>query len=102
MIRLALGVGRAMTAGGELGNLIRRVVVPQLHRVPGLSAKIVDSETPALRRSAFVHRSHGPRTARGSRCAPIRSSPGGERLDAVLGNGFAVVTTVAPTPDERA
>src|ERR1700756_343439 len=31
MIRLALGVGRSMTSGGEVGNLIRRVVVPRLH-----------------------------------------------------------------------
>src|ERR1700755_2134546 len=40
MIALALGVGRAMTAGGDLGNLLRRIVVPRLHRLPGLSAKV--------------------------------------------------------------
>jgi len=101
MIRLALGVGRAMTAGGEFGNVIRRVVVPLLHRVPGLSAKIMDGETPALRRSAFVHKSHRPRTLAGALC-PNPVLAGGERLDAVLGNGFALVTTIAPTPDERA
>ena len=38
LIRLALGVGRAMTAGGTVGDLIRRLVVPTLHRLPGLNA----------------------------------------------------------------
>ena len=60
MIRLALGVGRSMTAGGELGDLIRRFVVPRLHRLPGLSAKVLDSKTPALRRTALVRRSRAP------------------------------------------
>ena len=48
MIRLALGVGRAMTGGGRVGNVARRVVLPRLRLVPGLRDKVVDSTTPAL------------------------------------------------------
>ena len=59
LIRLALTVGRAMTAGGEFGNLVRRALVPRMHVIPGMRAKVLDSETPALRRSALVHRSAG-------------------------------------------
>ena len=57
MIRLALNVGWSMTSGGEFGNLIRRVVVPRMQHIPGLRDKVIDSRTPALRRSALVHRS---------------------------------------------
>ncbi len=46
LIRLALNVGRSMTSGGELGNLIRRIVVPQMHHIPGLRDKVVDSQNP--------------------------------------------------------
>jgi 3-(3-hydroxy-phenyl)propionate hydroxylase len=101
MIRLALGVGRAMTAGGDFGNLIRRVVVPQLHRLPGLSAKVLDSRTPALHDSALVHKSHAPWRLAGTLC-PNPVVAGDQRLDAALGHGFALVTTVAPGPLERA
>ena len=68
LIRLALTVGRSMTSGGEFGNLIRRVVVPQMHHIPGLRAKVVDSRTPALRRSALVHRSRRERRLAGTLC----------------------------------
>jgi 3-(3-hydroxy-phenyl)propionate hydroxylase len=101
MIRLALGVGRSMTAGGELGGLARRFVVPQLHRLPGLTARVLDSETPALRRSALVIKSRAPWGLAGRLCPnPIVS--GGTRLDAELGGGFAVITTIVPGPVERA
>ena len=57
MIRFALAVGTAMTAGGEVGNLLRRVVVPRLHLIPGVRKKIVDSTTPALHSSELVVKS---------------------------------------------
>ncbi len=100
MIHFALGVGRAMTAGGEFGNLIRRVVVPQLRRLPGLSAKVVDSETPALRRSSLVLKSHARRGLAGTLC-PNPIVAGSARLDDELGSGFAIVTTTAPGAAER-
>lgn len=101
MIRLALGVGRSMTAGGELGDLIRRFVVPLLRQLPGLSAKVLDSKTPALRRTALVRKSWVPRGLAGGLC-PNPIVAGGTRLDDELGDGFAVVTISVPGAAERA
>ncbi len=101
MINLALVVGRAMTAGGDVGSLARRLIVPRLHLLPGLSGKIVDSRTPALRRSALVHKTHRPTQLAGLLC-PNPELADGQRLDAVLGIGFALLTLTSPTPPERA
>lgn len=99
MIGLALIVGWSMTAGGELGNLIRRFVVPRLHFVPGLREKIVDSRTPALHRSALVIKSRGRRQLGGTLCPhPVLAD--GQRLDAIIGNGFALVATKPPKSPE--
>ena len=100
MIGLALNVGRAMTAGGRFGNLARRLVVPRLHLVPGLRTKIVDSQTPALHKSALVNKSPVPRRLAGRLC-PNPVVDGGKRLDAELGAGFSLVTTRALTAAER-
>jgi len=97
MIRLALNIGRAMTGGGRLGNLIRRVVLPWVRLIPGLRDKVVDSTTPPLRRSALVSKSRRPRQLAGTLC-PNPRLPDGQRLDDVLGNGFALVATSRP-PD---
>jgi 3-(3-hydroxy-phenyl)propionate hydroxylase len=95
MIRLALGVGRSMTSGGEVGNLIRSVVVPRLHLIPGMRDKIVDSTTPALHRSDMVLRPLRPRQLAGTLCPnPLLAS--GSRLDSTLGPGFALVTDATP------
>ncbi|WP_135459547.1 bifunctional 3-(3-hydroxy-phenyl)propionate/3-hydroxycinnamic acid hydroxylase [Mycobacterium sp. DL99] len=101
MIRLALAVGRAMTAGGEFGNLIRRILVPRLHWLPGLSTNLVDSETPALHRSALVQKSRAPRQLAGSLC-PNPLVADGIRLDSDLSDGFAVITRTAPSAAGRA
>jgi 3-(3-hydroxy-phenyl)propionate hydroxylase len=101
MIRLALVVGRVMTSGGEAGSLIRRSVLPKLRSLPGLSAKVLDSRTPALRRSAVVLTSRVPWGLAGTLCPnPLVESD--TRLDVRLGTGFAVVTTTTPTPVEAA
>lgn len=101
MIRLALAVGRAMTAGGEFGNLIRRMIVPRLHWLPGLSTNLLDSRTPALHRSALVQKSRKPRQLAGRLC-PNPLVDRETRLDSELGDGFAVVTRTAPSATERA
>jgi 3-(3-hydroxy-phenyl)propionate hydroxylase len=101
MIRLALGMGWAMTAGGRVGNAIRRTVAPRLHLIPGLREKLVKGTTPALRRSALVTKGRGPRQLAGTLC-PNPVLDGGERLDTVLGNRFALVTTTRPYPFQRA
>jgi 3-(3-hydroxy-phenyl)propionate hydroxylase len=95
MIGLALGIGWAMTAGGRLGNALRRTIAPRMHLIPGLRSKIVDGTTPALRRSAFVIKGRVPRQLAGTLCPnPVLTDR--QRLDTVFGNGFALVTTTSP------
>jgi len=95
MIRLALAMGWAMTAGGHVGNAIRRLVAPRLHLIPGMRGKIVNGRTPALRRTELVIKGARPRQLAGTLC-PNPVFDGGERLDTVFGNGFAFVTTARP------
>ncbi len=101
MIRFALAVGAAMTAGGEVGNFLRRVVVPRLHLIPGVRKKIVDSATPALHSSQMVVRSSGRRQLAGRLC-PNPVLVGGKRLDEVVGARFAVVTSVPLNASQQA
>jgi 3-(3-hydroxy-phenyl)propionate hydroxylase len=100
MIRFALAVGTAMTAGGEVGNFIRRVVVPRLHLIPGVRAKIVDSTTPALHSSELVVKSRGRRQLAGRLC-PNAVLADGKRLDEVVGARFAVVTSAPLNPSQQ-
>ncbi len=101
MIRLALNVGRSMTAGGEVGNLLRRVIVPRLRLIPGMRDKVVDSRTPALHRSALVHRAAARRRLTGTLC-PNPLLPDGRRLDEILGTGFALVAAAPLGAAQRA
>jgi 3-(3-hydroxy-phenyl)propionate hydroxylase len=95
MIGLALGMGWAMTAGGRLGSAIRRTIAPRVHLIPGIRDKLVKGTTPALRSSELVIKDRRPRQLAGTLCPnPVLAS--GERLDAVFGNRFALVTTVRP------
>jgi 3-(3-hydroxy-phenyl)propionate hydroxylase len=101
MIVLALVVGLAMTAGGDVGSAIRRIVVPRMHLLPGLRAKIMDGATPALHRSALVCRRRMPRQLAGTLCPnPVVSQD--QRLDTVLGTGFALLTLTTPGQPEMA
>jgi len=90
MIRLALGIGRAMTGGGSVGNVLRRAVLPRLRLIPGLRDKVVDSTTPALRASALVCKSGRTDRLAGTLC-PNPLLPDGQRLDDVLGRGFGFI-----------
>jgi 3-(3-hydroxy-phenyl)propionate hydroxylase len=94
MIRQALGMGWAMTAGGRLGNLVRAVVIPRLGLIPGMRSMLANSGTPALCRSALVRKKRGLRQLAGTLC-PNPVLPDGVRLDDIAGNGFALVTTSA-------
>lgn len=100
MIGLALMVGRAMTAGGDVGDLLRRMVVPRMHLLPGLRERVVDSQTPALHRSALVHRTFGPKQLGGTLC-PNAVTGDGRRVDDVLGGVFAVITDRALTAAQQ-
>jgi 3-(3-hydroxy-phenyl)propionate hydroxylase len=101
MIRLALGIGRCMTSGGGFGDALRRLALPALRRVPAVVTKVLDGQTPALRRTTLVHRSRRPRQLAGRLC-PNPVVARGSRLDAVLGLGFAVVTTDTPDSAQSA
>ncbi len=101
MIRLALGVGWAMTGGGHVGELARRVMLPRLRLIPGLRDKVVDSTTPALHSSALVCKSPRPRRLAGTLC-PNPLLPDGRRLDEVLGTSFALITTGRPGASDDA
>ncbi|MCV7125099.1 bifunctional 3-(3-hydroxy-phenyl)propionate/3-hydroxycinnamic acid hydroxylase [Mycobacterium lacus] len=100
MIRLALIVGWLMTAGGRPGNAVRDALIPRLHLIPGARRFITNSQTPALRASALVHKTIGGRRLAGQLC-PNPALSDGARLDMVLGNRFAVITTEPPTAAQR-
>jgi 3-(3-hydroxy-phenyl)propionate hydroxylase len=100
MIGMALCMGWAMTAGRDVGNHIRRLVVPRLRLVPGLRDKLVESRTPALHRSALVMKAHAPWQLAGTLC-PNPVVADGQRLDTALGNRFSMVTTAPPLAFQR-
>jgi 3-(3-hydroxy-phenyl)propionate hydroxylase len=100
LIRLAKLIGAAMTAGGEAGNLLRRVVAPRLRLLPGLKEQVLDSETPALHRSDLVVR-RLRRTLAGQLC-PNLVLGDGRRLDDAVAGRFAVVTSAVPSALQRA
>ena len=100
MTRFALAVGTAMTAGGEVGNLLRRGVVPRLHLIPGVREKIVDSATPGLHSSELVVKSPGRRQLAG-RLYPNSVLLEGKRLDTVVGARFALITSAALNPSQQ-
>lgn len=97
MIGLALGMGWAMTAGGRIGNVLRRAIAPQLHLIPGIRQRVVNGTTPALHRSALVRKRCQPDNLVGTLC-PNPLLGDGRRLDAVISDGFALVTTALPSP----
>ena len=74
MIRLAKLIGASMTQGGRAGGVLRKLIAPRLHWVPGLRDRLLDGETPALRRSALVHRPRFRRSLAGRLC-PTRCWP---------------------------
>ena len=74
MISFALAIGRAMTSGGRLGTAARSLILPWLHLVPGLRAKVTDSQTPPLRPSALIEAPRGNGVASSAACARTRCS----------------------------
>jgi len=100
MIKLAQLIGTAMTRGGRTGNTLRRLVAPRLHWIPGLRDRILDSETPPLSRSCHVHRPRFTRSLAGQLC-PNALLEDGRRLDDLAVGGFLLVTTTAPTCEQR-
>ncbi|MDX2678861.1 bifunctional 3-(3-hydroxy-phenyl)propionate/3-hydroxycinnamic acid hydroxylase MhpA [Streptomyces sp. NY05-11A] len=98
LIRMAKLVGSAMTQGGDLGNVLRRSLLPRLVLLPWLPALALRSETPALRRSALVRRPRLRRGLAGSLCpnAPLDPADPRHRFDDLAQGRFALVTTERP------
>jgi 3-(3-hydroxy-phenyl)propionate hydroxylase len=101
MIDLAKLIGTAMTAGGNLGNALRRLLAPRLHLLPGIGHRVLSSATPPLHRSAFVDRGRFRPGLAGQLC-PNAELPGGRRFDSLAAGRFALVTSTAPTARLRA
>ncbi len=101
LIKLAKLIGVSMTRGGKAGDLLRRVIAPRLHWIPGLRDRLLDSETPPLHTSALVEE-HGPRKALNGRLCPNALVADGNRYDDVCRGGFVLVTGVPLSPQQRA
>ncbi|MFC9437358.1 bifunctional 3-(3-hydroxy-phenyl)propionate/3-hydroxycinnamic acid hydroxylase [Nocardia sp. NPDC057030] len=101
MIRLAKLTGSTMAEGGELGNRLRGLLAPRLHRLPGLTRTISSGESPPLHRSALVA---APPLRRGlaGRLVPNERMADGRRVDDLIAGRYAVITTSAPSPAEAA
>jgi 3-(3-hydroxy-phenyl)propionate hydroxylase len=102
MILMAVSVGAAMTGGGRLGDLVRHVVFPRLQnlRLPGTRTSAADGVAPGLHRSALVIKSRIPGQLAGTLCPnPVLHE--GLRLDEVVGNRFALITSSPLTDAQR-
>jgi 3-(3-hydroxy-phenyl)propionate hydroxylase len=101
LIRVAVLLGRLMTGGGTGAAAVRRVVLAGVRRAPGVSGFALASRTPPLRPGRLVRR---PRFAPGSPVGALVPQPPvtvdgiAVRLDDVLGDGWAVLTTGGPPP----
>jgi 3-(3-hydroxy-phenyl)propionate hydroxylase len=100
LVGLAVRMGWAMTAGGRLGNLVRRILVPWLVRRAGARSEAASSATPALRDSALVIKSFRPGELAGTLC-PNAVLAEGLRFDDVVGGRFAVITSSPLTEGQR-
>jgi 3-(3-hydroxy-phenyl)propionate hydroxylase len=101
MIRLAVTIGRFMTEGGRTGDLLRRVLAPRVHLLPGLRERVLDSATPPLNRSMLVTGSRRHRRLVGTLCPNVELGDG-MRFDDHVGDRFALVTAAPLTPRQRA
>jgi len=101
MIKLARLIGAAMSRGGKAGDVLRKLIAPRLHLLPGLRDRILDSETPPLTRSALVHRPALARSLAGRLCPNARLDDGDARFDDQAGGRFVLVTTESLTPQQR-
>ncbi|MEU3010275.1 bifunctional 3-(3-hydroxy-phenyl)propionate/3-hydroxycinnamic acid hydroxylase [Nocardia asteroides] len=101
LIRLAKFTGTAMTDGGELGNLLRRLIAPHLHRIPGFDQLVTGGQTPRLHRSELVAPARLGKSLNGSLIPNARIETN-HRFDALADGRYAIVTVSEPNPAEVA
>ncbi len=100
MILLAITVGTLMTRGGRVGDVLRRLIAPRLHLVPGIRDKVLDSATPPLHRGRLVLRRRWRRDLAGSLC-PNLPVDDDRRFDDVVSGRFALVTSAPMAERDR-
>ena len=98
LIMLAKLIGAAMTKGGRAGDVLRRVIAPRLHWVPGVHERFLDSETPRLSRGDLVV---GSRRSQAGRLCPNALLADGRRFDDVATGGFVLVSAVPLSAQQR-
>ncbi len=101
MIRLARLMGLSMTHGGRAGDVLRKLVAPRLHWIPGLRDRLLDSETPPLHKSALVE-GRGLRRPLNGRLCPNALLADGRRYDDATRAGFVLVTSVPLSLQQQA
>jgi 3-(3-hydroxy-phenyl)propionate hydroxylase len=101
MIRLAKLIGVSMTRGGKAGDLLRKAIAPRMHWIPGLRDRLLDGETPPLRRTGLVE-GLGLRKSLNGRLCPNALLADGTRYDDVTRRGFVLVSCVPLSPQQRA
>ncbi|MFJ9712676.1 bifunctional 3-(3-hydroxy-phenyl)propionate/3-hydroxycinnamic acid hydroxylase [Streptomyces sp. NPDC101234] len=106
VIRLAVAIGWAMTGGQDRGAALRRAVVGAACRIPGVTAAVSRDLSPALAAGPLVRRRPGliGRGLPGAFCPQpwVTVDSRRVRLDDVLGDSFAVLTAMPPTPQMAA
>lgn len=100
VIQLAKLIGVSMTRGGGAGDLLRRAIAPRLHWIPGLRDRLLDSETPPLRRSELAEGRRPGKFLNGRLC-PNSVVADDIRYDDVTRGGFVLVTGVPLSPQQR-
>ncbi|AOR31638.1 3-(3-hydroxyphenyl)propionate hydroxylase [Streptomyces fodineus] len=102
LIRVAVAVGWAMTGGQDRVAALRRAAVAAACRIPGVTSAVSRDLSPALPAGPLVRRRPGliGRGLPGTFCPQPWVIADGRRvrLDDILGDSFAVVTAVPPTP----
>lgn len=96
LIWLAMTIGTLMTRGGRVGNVLRRIVAPRLHLVPGVRAKVLDSATPRLPAGPLVI-GRRRRGLPGTLC-PNVTMPEGQRFDQLAPGRFVLVARAPGSP----
>ena len=101
LIQLAKLIGVSMTRGGGAGDVLRRAIAPRLHWVPGLRDRLLDSQTPPLRRSELVEGRRPGKSLNGRLCPNALLSED-VRYDDVTRGGFVFVSGAPLSPQQRA
>jgi 3-(3-hydroxy-phenyl)propionate hydroxylase len=100
LIRMSIGLGQMMTAGGRRAAVSRRVLFPAMFRVPLLQTFILAGFTPSLHQSAYVVKTRRRDDLAGRLC-PNPLVPSGVRLDSVIAGRFGLITSVPLTQTQQ-